>query len=408
MYPLLSGLRIIEGASFIAAPLCGLTFAQLGAEVIRFDQVGGGLDYGRWPIAANGASLYWEGLNKGKKSVALDLGRPEGRELAAAIVTAPGENAGLFVTNYPSGGFLAHQRLAQRRADLITLRVTGSSDGTSALDYTINSATGYPWMTGPVGHDRPVNNVLPAWDISCGLTAAVTLLSAERARRAGTALVAGGEIRIALSDIAFSTLGNLGQIAEVQVNDEERPRIGNDLFGAFGRDFRTRDGRFVMICAITRKQWQSLLDALALNEPVTALQGSLGVDFAADEGKRFEHRATLYEMVAQQVARHDYADCGSLFDRHQVCWGPYRTVRQGLAEDKRLSEQNPMFATVTHPSGTPYLTPGFPAAIDAIERGSPAMAPRLGQHTEQVLSEVLGLASAEIGRLVDARLVAQA
>ena len=168
MYPLLSGLRIIEGASFIAAPLCGLTFAQLGAEVIRFDQIGGGLDYRRWPVTAAGVSLYWEGLNKGKKSVALDLSRPQGRELAAAIVTAPGDNAGLFITNYPSGGFLAHERLLAKRADLITLRVTGSSDGSSALDYTINSATGFPWLTGPAGYDRPINSVLPAWDISCG------------------------------------------------------------------------------------------------------------------------------------------------------------------------------------------------------------------------------------------------
>lgn len=407
MYPLLSGLRIIEGASFIAAPLCGLTFAQLGAEVIRFDQIGGGLDYGRWPVTAAGVSLYWEGLNKGKKSVALDLSRPQGRELAAAIVTAPGDNAGLFITNYPSGGFLAHERLLAKRADLITLRVTGSSDGSSALDYTINSATGYPWLTGPAGYDRPVNNVLPAWDISCGLTAAVTLLSAERARRAGTALQKGGEIRIALSDIAFATLGNLGQIAEVQVNNSERSRIGNDLFGAFGRDFKTRDGRFVMICAITRKQWQSLLDALTLTGAITALQNTLGVDFAADEGQRFEHREPLYALVAQQVAKLNYAECAGVFEAHAVCWGPYRTVRQALAEDKRLSTDNPLFANAVHPSGTPYLTPGFPAAIDALPRQPVGIAPRLGQHTEQVLSDVLGLPSAAIGRLIETAIVAQ-
>ena len=145
MYPLLTGLRVVEGASFIAAPLCGLTFAELGAEVIRFDQIGGGLDFGRWPLAPNGQSLYWEGLNKGKKSVALDLNRPEGRELAVAIIAAGGDNAGLFVTNYPAGGFLSHERLARLRPDLITLRVTGSSDSMCSPCIAFRSSSRTCW-----------------------------------------------------------------------------------------------------------------------------------------------------------------------------------------------------------------------------------------------------------------------
>src|SRR5579859_5240913 len=121
MYDLLKGLRVVEGSAFVAAPTCGLYLAQMGAEVIRFDTIGGGPDAKRWPVAENGASLYWEGLNKGKKSIALNLSSPEGRELAAAIATAGGDNAGLFVTNYPVEGFLSHERLAARRADLITV-----------------------------------------------------------------------------------------------------------------------------------------------------------------------------------------------------------------------------------------------------------------------------------------------
>ena len=90
MYDLLKGLRVVEGSAFVAGPTCGLHLAQMGAEVIRFDNIGGGPDFRRWPLAENGASLYWEGLNKAKKSVALDLTRPEGREIAQALATAPG------------------------------------------------------------------------------------------------------------------------------------------------------------------------------------------------------------------------------------------------------------------------------------------------------------------------------
>ena len=83
MTGILAGLRIVEGSAFIAAPLGGMTLAQMGADVIRFDRLQGGLDAHRWPVTASGASLFWAGLNKGKRSIAIDMSRPEGREISA-------------------------------------------------------------------------------------------------------------------------------------------------------------------------------------------------------------------------------------------------------------------------------------------------------------------------------------
>ena len=110
---ILSGLRVIEGSAFVAAPLGGLTLAQLGADVIRFDAIGGGLDYRRWPVTDTGVSLYWAGLNKGKRSIAIDLGRPEGHELATALITAPGPDAGIFLSNFPAVGWLSDEQLRE-------------------------------------------------------------------------------------------------------------------------------------------------------------------------------------------------------------------------------------------------------------------------------------------------------
>ena len=73
MQKILTGLRIVEGSAFIAAPMCGMTLAQLGADVIRFDNISGGIDYGRWPVTADNHSIYWAELNKGKRSFAVDL-----------------------------------------------------------------------------------------------------------------------------------------------------------------------------------------------------------------------------------------------------------------------------------------------------------------------------------------------
>ena len=85
------------------------------------------------------------------------------------LAAAPGANAGFFVTNYPAAGFLSHERLSARGENLITLRVMGWPDERAAVDYTVNSAIGIPFMTGPVGEAGPVNHVLPAWDLMAGL-----------------------------------------------------------------------------------------------------------------------------------------------------------------------------------------------------------------------------------------------
>jgi len=405
LYNLLSGMRIVEGASFIAAPLCGLTFVQLGADVIRFDPIGGGPDFRRWPLAVSGTGFYWEGLNKGKRSIAIDLARPEGRELAIALITAAGEAGGNFVTNYPAEGFLAHERLAARRADLITVRVTGSSDGRTAVDYTVNCATGYPYLTGPEDAVGPVNHVLPAWDVTTGLTAAISLLAADRERRSSGK---GCEIRVPLSDVAFATLGTLGHIAEVQTSGEDRPRVGNAVFGTFGRDFATANGRSVMIVAVTRRQWTALVDALELKEEVARLEQSVGADFAADEGARFNHREALFGLIAERIKTLTMSALAARFSGTPVCWGEYQTVLEALRNDPRLSEENPLFASVKHASGASYLTPGFPGTLMSEPRRPPRAAPSLGAHTDEVLGDVLKLNAAEIGKLHDAGLVAGA
>jgi 2-methylfumaryl-CoA isomerase len=147
----LAGLRIVEGSAFVAAPLGGMILAQLGADVIRFDPIGGGLDYDRWPLAPGGRSLFWAGLNKGKRSIRIDIRSPEGLQLIARLATRDGPDAGIFLTNLPARGPLTYEALKARRADVIMLQLTGNHDGTSEVDYTVNAATGYPLVTGARG-----------------------------------------------------------------------------------------------------------------------------------------------------------------------------------------------------------------------------------------------------------------
>ena len=403
MTGILSGLRVVEGSAFVAAPLGGMTLAQLGADVIRFDPIGGGLDYGRWPLTNDGAhSLFWTGLNKGKRSIAVDFRTPRGQELLTRLICAPGADAGIFSTNFPAKGWLAYDALSAHRADLIMVNLLGRRDGGSEVDYTVNPAIGFPALTGPSDSVEPVNHVFPAWDAIAGQLLAVAILAAERHRaRHG----AGQLVTLALKDVGLAMLGHLGMIAEVMVNDSDRARYGNYLFGAFGRDFLTSDGERVMVVGLTDMQWNTLVKATGIADGVASLAALLGLDLA-DEGNRFRAREEIAALLTPWFAARSLADVRTSLDAARVTWAPYRTVRQAIAQDVDLSLANPMFAMLQQPGVGATLAAASPLDFSRVTRVPVAPAPALGQHTDEILLDVLGLTEADVGLLHDDGIVA--
>ena len=298
MSGILDGMRVVEGSAFVAVPLAGVTLAQMGAEVIRFDRIGGGLDAGRWPLAPSGQSLFWAGLNKGKKSVAVDVQRPEGRELVTRIVTAPGEDAGMFLTNLRVRGWMDYETLSRIREDLIMVTLMGDRHGRPQVDYTVNPSLGIPDMTGPVGWSEPVAHAMPAWDVAAGHLVVSSLLAAERTRlRRGQ----GQEVELSLKDVAAATIGHLGMIGDAAVNDRDRPKSGNALYGAYGQDFVCACGLRVMVIGLTRRQWHGLVKATGSEEAMEALAARTGRDLD-DEGARWELRDEITAILAPWFA----------------------------------------------------------------------------------------------------------
>lgn len=400
---ILRGLRVVEGSAFVAAPLGGMTLAQLGADVIRFDMIGGGMDFHRWPVTLDGKhSLFWTGLNKGKRSIAVDFRTPEGQELLTRVICAPGEDAGLFSTNFPARGWLAYDKLRAHRDDLIMVNLVGRRDGGSEVDYTVNPQLGLPAMTGPTDDPDPVNHVLPAWDFISGHLIALGLLAAERHRR-GTG--EGQLIKLALKDVGLAMLGNFGMLAEILVNDADRPKQGNYLYGAFGRDFETLDGRRVMVVGLTSGQWKSLCQATGIGDAVAALGGRIGLDLK-QEGNRFRARQEIGRLLEPWFHARTLAEVSAVLTEHGVAWGPYRSVRETLAADPDASADNPLFDMVDQPGIGTYLTPATPLDFSAVARVPAKAAPVLGAHTDEILLDVVGLSEAEVGRLHDAGVVA--
>ena len=400
---ILSGLRVVEGSAFVAAPLGGMTLAQLGAEVIRFDAIGGGLDFGRWPLAPDSRySLFWAGLNKGKKSIAVDFRQEQGRELLTRLITLPGDTNGIFSTNFPARGWLSYEALKAHREDLIMVNLLGRRDGGSEVDYTVNPQLGLPFMTGPEDSPVPVNHVLPAWDLIAGQTMATAVLAAERHRRTTGQ---GQLVTLALKDIALATLGHLGLLAEHSLGEQDRPKQGNYLYGAFGRDFLTRDRHRVMVVGLTASQWKSLLAATGLVEEVAAVGERLKLDLD-DEGDRYCARHELAQLMEAWTAARDLAEIEALFNQHRVTWAPYRSVGEALRQDPDCSPDNPMFSMVEQPGVGGWLVPGSPLNFGAVPNPVPTRAPRLGEHTDEILLELLGMSEGELGGLHDAGVVA--
>ena len=395
----LAGLRVVEVSAFVAAPLGGMTLAQLGAEVIRIDPLGGNIDAKRWPLAPGGDSIYWASLNKGKRSVTLALDTPEGQAIATGLITAPGPGGGILLTNLPTRGWMSDAALRARRPDLITMRLTGNHDGTGAVDYTVNCASGFPIATGATAD--PVNHVLPAWDVAAGLYLALGVLAAERTRQRDGQ---GQEISLALNDVMLATVGNLGYIADVQINGAVREPIGNHLYGAFGRDFATKDGRRAMLVAISNRQWRAIGKATGLTEKLAMVGPLMDVDMAT-EGGRYAARHAIAAVLEPWFAARNLAEVRAALDGSGVLWGPYQDFGQLVTEDARCSTSNPMFADIDQPGVGRVLTPRIPLSLGGTPAHPPAAAPLMGQNTGEVLAQVLGYDQTRLSALREAGVI---
>lgn len=395
----LAGVRIVEVSSFVAVPLAGMTLAQLGAEVIRVDPIGGAADYRRWPLTEDGESIYWAGLNKGKRSVAVDMRSPDGQELVARLVAESGPQGGILITNVAGREWHGYDALVARRPDLIHLEVSGRADGGTGVDYTVNAGLGFPLVTGPATAAGPVNHVLPAWDVACGLYAALGIVSALRHR---DATGAGSRIRLPLEDVALATAGNLGFLTEPMVTGSQRQRLGNSLYGQYGANFTSSDGISFMLVALTPRHFRDLAELTGTTKAVAALAEALDADFA-DEGQRYRHRDALTGLFSVWFADHTGEQVAAGLAGTSILWERYRTFAEASADPKVT--QNPLFTVLNQPRIGEYLAPSLPLEFDG-SRNPAVASPALGDDTESVLGEHLRISAEETARLRESGAVA--
>jgi 2-methylfumaryl-CoA isomerase len=320
--------------------------------------------------------------------VELDLAAAAGQSTLRRLVAAGGAAGGILLSNVAGKPWLSDEFLRQDRPDLIYVQVLGQADGGSAVDYTINAASGLAYATGPEDGPVPLNNALPAWDLLAAAHTALAVLAALRHREASGQ---GSFLRVALEDVAMSTLTTLGFLPDAQLRLRDRPPHGNYLYGTFGADMPLADGDRIMVVALTARQWDSLLELTGTGRAVAALEAALEADFR-QEGDRYRHRHVLAALMRPWFEARSLGEAAAALGGTRVLWAPFRRFtdvagdlgRGGSAVVSSLAEEG---------FGETLATTGPVRAADA--GGPPVPAPRLGQHTESVLAELLGKLPAE-------------
>jgi 2-methylfumaryl-CoA isomerase len=249
------------------------------------------------------------------------------------------------------------------------------------------------WSPGPETVSTPVNHVLPAWDIACGIYAALAVMTALR-HRGATGL--GQRVLIPLENVALATTGNLGFLTEVMINGVSRERIGNSIYGQYGQQFTSLDGASFMIVALTSRHFRDLIELAGTTAAVDELAARLEADFG-DEGQRYQHRDALTRLFSEWFSGRTAGEIVAALSSTSILWERYRTFAE-VAQDEKVTS-NALFTMLEQPRIGRHLAPGLPIAINGTYPGA-VPAPAVGDHTAAVLRDRLGLSEGEIRRLL--------
>ncbi|GIX30136.1 MAG: CoA transferase [Porticoccaceae bacterium] len=391
----LAGVRVLDLTRVLAGPAASLALADLGAEVIKVEPPGHGDETRTFPPFRAGESHYFLAINRGKKSIVVDLKKPEGVELILALA----ERCDVLVENYRPGVMerlgLGYAALAARNPRLIYCAISGfGQDGPlrdrPSFDIVLQALSGAMSVNGePDG--PPTKLGIPLGDLVGGINGPIAILAAlwERERTGR-----GRYIDVSLLDGMLNLLGYLAQLAFFTGRDPERQGSQHPNLVPYGV-FPARDGAIIIAC-LTETFWARICTALGMPEYIA--------DPRYDTlEKRRDARAEVNALVAERTARHTVAELEALFVAHQVPHAPILGVLEALSQPQ--AQARGMVVEVEHPRLGKIPIVNRPFRFDE-RQATPAPPPLLGQHTEEVLRDLLGLSAERIDQLRRAGVVA--
>jgi crotonobetainyl-CoA:carnitine CoA-transferase CaiB-like acyl-CoA transferase len=385
-------MRVVDFSRVLAGPYATMTLADLGADVVKIEHPAGGDETRTWgPPFAGGESAYFLSINRSKRSVALDLKDPEGRDLALELCA----RADVVIENFRPGGAarlgLDYEAVRARRPDVVYCTISGfgsrEPSDRAGYDFTVQAESGLMAITGePDG--EPVKVGVAIVDVLTGLNAATAILAAlHRRDRTGQ----GDRVEVSLLDTAFAALINVG--ANALLTGEEPQRYGNSHPSIVPyQPFRAADG-WIAVAAANDGLYSKL--CLAIGRPDLAADER----YATNEARVLNREALITELQAVFAGRIAEEWEGLLL----AAGVPAGKIR-GVGEALRAGEARTRH--LDHPTAGVVELVGPPFELDSALLGASTPPPLLGQHTAEVLAE-LGVDDERLASLEERGVIAR-
>jgi crotonobetainyl-CoA:carnitine CoA-transferase CaiB-like acyl-CoA transferase len=390
--PPLAGVRVVDFSRVLAGPYATMTLADLGADVVKIEHPVGGDETRTWgPPFAGGESAYFLSINRSKRSVALDLKDPEGRDLALELCA----RADVVIENFRPGGAarlgLDYGAVRARRPDVVYCTISGfgsrEPSDRAGYDFTVQAESGLMAITGePDG--EPVKVGVAIVDVLTGLNAATAILAALH-RRDVTG--EGDRVEVSLLDTAFAALVNVG--ANALLTGEEPQRYGNSHPSIVPyQPFRAADG-WIAVAAANEGLYSKL--CLAIGRP------DLAVDERYATNKlRVQNREALIAELQAVFAGRVTEEWERLLLGAGVPAGKIRNVGEALRTGEARTRH------LDHPTAGAVELVAPPFELESALLGASTPPPLLGQHTAEVLAE-LGVDEERLASLEERGVIAR-
>jgi CoA:oxalate CoA-transferase len=379
---------VLELSQFIAGPVCGCILADHGADVIKIERPGGE-DARRIGPFVGGESLYYATYNRNKRAITIDLKTPEGRDLFRDLA----RETDVVLENFRPGVLdkmgLGYSRLSEINPRLIQVSISGFGQTgpwreLPAFDQIVQALSGIMYLGGEEG-GGPEKLGISVSDYAAGLQGAIGTLLALNVRATSGV---GQHVDVALFDSVIFMLETA--VATLHSTGRRPARVGNGRPGSVpGNTYRCRDG-WLYIAATSDRIWERLAAAMG---PQTQQEFAA---LRANEARVLERRL-VDQRINEWCADQDVAEVMAVLEKAEVPCAPVRNVDE-LLTDPHVAFRRSV-EVMAHPKLGEHVVPGVPVKLSETPGRLSRRAAMLGEHTEEVLRQVLHLDTEDIGLL---------
>lgn len=385
----LQGIRVIDFTRVLAGPAASLALADLGAEVIKVEPPGSGDETRTFPPFREGESHYYLSVNRGKKSIVIDLKTEAGVKLAKELVS----ECDILIENYRPGVMdrlgLGYEALAELNPGLIYCSISGfGQDGPlkdkPSFDIVLQALSGALSVNGEPG-GLPTKMGIPLGDLIGGINGPIAILGALHERHITGR---GRQIDISLLDGMLGMLGYLAQLAFFTGEDPQPQGSQHPNLVPYGA-FPAKDGSIIIAC-LTNSFWARICNALGMPE--------LTDDPRFDSlEKRRDSREQVNDLIAEHTRQKTVKELEALLSEYQVPNAPILGIQEALAQPQAVARE--MVVETEHKTLGAIPIVNRSIKFTGEQQPVPAAPATLGQHTDEILKECLGLTAEQIAQL---------